>query len=159
MNNEIFHRVRAAFPAWWYSPVRDAGEMQTLAERTQTLAERRQTAAERTETLAEGAEDRRDTQGEEAYDPTPPRTPAPREGRPAIPASAQPSAAEPTSTALSHAQPAIPAQPSQPLPHSAMLSQRQPPSATLSYPCCRRVRLRRLRLDIGCTRARVKFYL
>ena len=83
------------FPAWWFSPAQEAELRQTPAQRTLKQAEQAQQAGEG-----------RDKQGEEAYDPPPPRTPAPREGRPAIPASAQLSAAEPASAALSHAQPA-----------------------------------------------------
>jgi len=70
------------FPAWWFSPAREAELRQDPAQRTLTQAEG-----------AEVAEDGRDTLGEEGYDPTPPRTPAPKEaglGRPPLaPASAR----------------------------------------------------------------------
>jgi len=81
-----------------FSPARVAGTTQTTAQCTLTEAEG-----------AEGAEDGRDMQGEEGYDPTPPRIPAPREaglGRPVLASASDPSAAEPPSAALSHAQPA-----------------------------------------------------
>ncbi len=58
------------FPAWWFSPARGAGTTETPAQRTLTDAE-----------VAEGAEDRKDTLGEEGYDPTIPRTPPPRRAR------------------------------------------------------------------------------
>ena len=90
------------FPEWWFSPARGAGTTQAEpAEITLKQAE----PAEVTLKQAEQAEDGRDKQGEEAYDPTPPRTPASREGRPALPASAQPSDAIRSDPALSHAQP------------------------------------------------------
>jgi len=57
------------FPDWWFSPARGAKTAQVPGED------------------AEGAKVRKDTQkveGEEGYDPTPPETPTPREGRPAL---------------------------------------------------------------------------
>ena len=106
------------FPAWWFSPAREAEPRQDSAQRTleqaqlrQAPAQPRQTPAQRTleqaqrtlteAEVAEGAEDGRETQGEEGYVPTPPRSPPPKEGRPTIPSSAQLS-----DPALSVAQPA-----------------------------------------------------
>jgi len=111
---------------WWFSPARDAETAQFSAERrqipaecTQAAAEQSHTPAEHTQTpaqrtlteaeVAEVAEDGRDRQGEEGYNPTPPRTPAPKEGslgRPPLASASDPSEAEPPSAALSHAQPA-----------------------------------------------------
>ena len=50
------------FHAWWYSPAQGAGTTQTPAQRTLTDAEG-----------GEGAEDRREAQEEEGYDPTQPQ--------------------------------------------------------------------------------------
>ncbi len=98
------------FPAWWFSPAREAQRRQDSARMAEPrqdsaqVAERRQDSAQRTLTeaeVAEGAEDGRDrlaeraegaevgrdgrdTLGEEAYDPTPPRIPTPKEARPAL---------------------------------------------------------------------------
>jgi len=92
------------FPAWWFSPAREAELRQAPAQRTLEQAEGTLTLAEQAQ-VAEGG---RDTLGEEGYDPTPPRTPAPKEaglGRPPLASASDPSAAEPPSAALSHAQP------------------------------------------------------
>ena len=80
------------FPAWWFSPSREAEPRQDPAQRTLKQAQRTLTEAE----VAEGAEDGRDTLGEEGYDPTPPRTPTPKEaepGRPALKPASVPTAA------------------------------------------------------------------
>ena len=64
-----------AFPVWWYSPGREGTEAKTVGQGGTTAKEGEQIEGRRTET-EEG----------EGYEPTPPDTPAPKEGRPALPA-------------------------------------------------------------------------
>ena len=73
-NNDVLYRDLRALgyeddkiPAWWYSPGRDVAE-----------------GAETLQTVAEAGEGRTEVEGEEGYDPTPPRIPATKEGRPAL---------------------------------------------------------------------------
>ena len=66
-------RTESFLPVWWFSLARGARTTQAPAQRTLTDAEG-----------AEGAEDRTETQEADGYDPTPPRTPASKEGRPAL---------------------------------------------------------------------------
>jgi len=82
------------FPDWWYSPARGAKTAQVPGKD------------------AEGAEVRIDVdkvEGVEAYDPTPPRQPASREGRPALPAQrSDPIRSDPIRSTLSTCQRASP---------------------------------------------------
>jgi len=64
------------FPVWWYSPAREGTTAKTVEQPRTTSEEGEEIEGRRTETK-EG----------EGYEPTPPDTPAPREGRPALPAS------------------------------------------------------------------------
>jgi hypothetical protein len=75
-----------SFPVWWYSPGREGTEVKTVGQGGTTSKEGEQIAGRRTE-LQEG----------EDFAPTPPDTPAPREGSLTRPALA-PSSSLPTPT-------------------------------------------------------------
>ena len=90
-NNDVLYRDLRALgyeddkiPAWWYSPGRDVAEGaetgKTVEDPVGDVAE----GAETLQTVAEAGEGRTEVEGVEGYDVTPPQTPTPREGRPAL---------------------------------------------------------------------------
>jgi len=99
-----------SFPVWWYSPAREGTEVKTIGQGGTTLQEGEQGGT----TLQEGEQiEGRSTelQEGEGFAPTPPDTPAPREGRPALPESS------PSSSSLP-----VPAPASQGVPSSSSFS-------------------------------------
>ena len=95
-----------SFPVWWYSPGREGTKAKTVEQGGTTEEEGEQIAGRRTESGEE-----------EDFAPTPPDTPIPKEGRPALPES-----------------PVL----SSPLLSSPRMSNLIPPppnSPMLSYPC------------------------